>query len=687
MFRPVSLLALDDVSFALATAVQQRVAKSSGLEDLVQARAIANSAELAPVLQSIHAQRQRPDNPLRLRDDVGSRELILLVLSASGAARTQAIDLARDVRQLYERRRFASAFTVELLCLMPEVAASTAYAAAYGLLKSISAADPKPFDEAWLLDAMNGNRVHFGSFESNRDTYADAVAGSLMFEPEMSGALPGLRPRGVDPTFSSFGYSSLIFPRDAALQRLEPRFAAELINDVLLSEVNADGVPALLRAKQFVANDAFALPLSRIGVEAGQSLFKRFQAKSVVSERTSSAEEVIAAARRELQVFRDNTHLQNLAKLSVQRQATETELTSLIARSVDETLDREGYAAALGLTQALIDPLPDLRGDADASASRNIVTLIHDATAALDARVRFTPNTAASDAARKRVRELDELLRDQQLVAETVAADGAAERLDEMRGERQMLVSALPDVLFREEGANNAARNVARDEEAARLASDTEAKEQQLRELFGQRPRAEQAVREALEARRTWLQTQLFVAIAGLTAIYAIPFIFKLLWPNLGRVHTLAGLSVGLFAMYAAFRYMTDIAPRVRAAREALARLITQIETADRAKNAAHADELQFEFEVAHRRTAIDVLQDVRSFAAGTLAALRTRSRELQDLATSLVPAPIVTSGLTLSIVDDAAIDAWYERTIEDRKPSKRELPIRRSQSLHLPFE
>ncbi|MDQ3280274.1 MAG: hypothetical protein M3Q69_02565 [Acidobacteriota bacterium] len=687
MFRPATILALDDVVMPLAHAVQQRVADRSGLDDLVQARELADDGDVASLLQSIHAQRQRPDSPLRLRDDVGSRELVLLILSAAGPARTRVIELAREIRRVYEHRRFASAFTIELLCLLPEVAASKDYAGAYGLLKALSAEEPKPYDTVWLLDATNANRVNFGALAEQVDSYADAVAGPLLFEPEMSGALPGLRPRGVPPAFSSFGYASLVFPRDAALQRLEPRFTAELIEKVLLSDAANSGVPALLRAKQFVAGDAFALPLARIGVESGQSLFKRFQAKTHVTEQTRSAEEAISAVRRELQVFHDGTHLGNVERLALQREETATELTALVGRTVDETLDREGYAAATALADALIDPLPDLRSDAETSAPRNLATAIHDATATLDERLGFAPNNAASDAARRRVRELDDLLRDQQVVAETLTPIDATSRLDDLRAERHALVRSLPDTLFREEAENNAARNAAREQEQSRLAAEAEAKEQHLRELFAQRPRAEQAVREALEARRSWLWQQVFIAAAAIALIYGVPFVFDALKANLGRVNAFAATILVVHAVFAAFRYATIIAPRVRAAREALARLLSQIETADRAKNAAHADALQFEYDVTHRRAAIEVLRRVRDAAASSLTALRDRAQALRELASSVVLAPIVTRGLELSIVADADIDGWYERTTDERKPFTRDLPIRRSESLHLPFD
>jgi hypothetical protein len=683
MLKPVSILALDGISAPLAAAVQQRVATACGLDDLAQARELTAGSDLAQTIQSIHAQRQRPDSPLRLRDDISQRELVLLLVAAAGPARMTLLETATQVRRLYEMRRLASLFSIEIVCLLPEIAAGD-HAAAYGLLKALSAADSKPFNEVWLLDATNASRVRFGALDASLDVYAGAIAGMLLFEPEMSGALPGIHPRGMPPAFSSFGYAQLVFPREVALQRLEPRFALELIRDVLLS--GSEGPPPLLRAKQFVVAEEVAVPMSRIGIDAGQSLFKRFHPKSVVNEKTRSAEELIAAVRAELKAYRETTHLQNLETLARHGEQAVNDIESFLTRTIDMAVDAHGYDTSIRGLEALLDPLPDLRADADV-APRNLATEIHSATAALDARLGFAPNTAASDAARKRVRELDNLLQDQKLVADTLAPVTAADSLGEMEAEKEALSQQLPETLFAEEAQNNAARNAARDAEGARLAGETEAREQQLRELFVQLPRAEQTLREALEARRAWIKQQLIWAAAGLSALYGIPFVFSALTRNLDLINSIAITGSIVFAGVSLLRYVTGIAPRVREAREALERLRALIVTTDKAKNAAHNDQLQFEYDVAHRRTTLNVLRQVREAAKTALDGLRTRRGELEMLANSLTPSSISASGLTIAIVDDADVDAWYERTSEDRKPFLREFPMRRSESRRLALD
>jgi hypothetical protein len=680
MLKPVTILALDDDAATLAEAVQRRVAAAYGLDDLVQFR---RGDGLTDAINSIHAQRQRPDSPLRARDDISTRELVLVLVSAASAAPATLLDTVTAIRTTYEMRRLASYFSIEVLCLLPEVTGATNdgdYAAAYGTLKALSGADPKPFDEVWLLDATNSARVKFGTLATSLDSYADAVAGMLTFEPEMSGALPGVYPRGMPPAFSSFGCADLVFPRDLALQRLETRFAAELFVKLCgRGEVAGHS----LAAKQFIVGEEFALPLARIG---GESLFRRFQPKSLVSEKTRSADELIAGARAELQQHRDSVHLKNLRTLDEQRETTASAAAALLSRVVDETLDRDGYGSAIALTDALIDPLPDVRDDAD-SVPRNIVTELRAATAALDARVRFAPNTAASDTARKRVRELSAMLRDQKLVAETVAAGSAAEQLDQLEKERESLLQQLPELVFAEEAENNAARTAAREAEQGRLSTESETREQQLRELFAQKPRAEHTLRETLEARRAWLWRRLTWAAVGVTAIYGIAYAFDILRPNLRQVTWTAVVFLAAFGAFAAFKYATSVAPRVRDAHEALDRLIAQIDATDKAKNAAYNDELQFEHDMAQRRATLGVLRHVREAAKETTDALRLRREELGQLAAATFAVPMTAEGLTISIVDETEVDAWYERTTDDRKPLMRDFPISQSASRHMAIE
>ena len=659
MLKPVTILALDDAAASLADSVQRRVAAHCGLDDLVQWRRAGNVAE---AVTSVHAQRQDPDSPLRMREDVANRELVLLFTSCTTK---NVIDVAREVRLQYERRRLAAHFSVEAYCLMPELFAEPDYGAAYSLLKLLS--DTNALDEVWLLDSTNANRVKFGQHDS--EAYAQAIAGALTLEPEMSGAPASSRPRGMEPRFSSFGFAELFFPRDVALQRLEPRFAAELVREKLL----APGPPAhaQLAAKQFVVGDEFAVPLSRIGLDAGQSLFKRFQARTFVTERTRSADEVIVAVHNELKAHRESTHVQNLHALATRGEETAHGFESMLARVVDETLDRHDYAAAIGFVEALVDPAPDLHAGTDV-APRNLVTELHAANASLDKRLNFVPNSAASSAARKRIRELDDLLHDQQLVADIHAPAGADEQLAAMEQERADLRHGLPALIFAEEGENNAARNAARDAESSRLADETLAKEQQLRELFAQKPRAEQALREALEARRTFLWWQVVIVAAFLAGAW---------------LHRASLVALSIYSIYILIRYFRDLAPAIRNAREQLERIVALIDTTDKAKNAAHNDVLQFEYDVAHRKTTLGVLGRTRDAAGRTLEALRARHAELQQLADSFAPASIAWGSLSFSILDDADVDAWYERTSEDRRPLVREFPIARSASHHLALE
>lgn len=731
MLKPVSLLALDEPSALLAAAVQQRVAASLGLDDLVQSRELRPGADLGQTVQSIHAQRQSPQSALRVRDDVSNHERVILIAAASGPARARLIDVGHELRLLFDTRRVAEFYHLEVLCLLPDLFQSAAkdYGAAYGTLKLLSeAGDEKPFNSIWLLDATNEHRLQFGRLDQALATYADAVAGALTFEGEMSGAPAAMHPRGMKPAFSSFGFAELFFPRDQVLQRVEQRFASELLREKLLAGTSATNAP--LTAKQFVVSDAFAAPLARIGLDAGQSLFRRFQAKTRVTERTRDAESVIAGVRAELKAHRHSTQVQNLDILQQQGEKTLAGSSALVAKLVDDTLDRDGYGPAVDVLEALLDPMPDLRSETSA-APRNLVTEINDAAAACDARLRFTPNTTTSGDMRKRIRETDNLLLDQQLVADTLAPLGLSERaerpegerragvadrrvgdadrrvhdadaralearaadaarqreaqLAEMKREKRELTLQLRSVLFQEEAENNSGRNAARDAEAARLAEVTRAGEQQLRDLVGQRPQTEQALAAVREERRAYIWRSVWIAVLGVAATYGIPFALGHLlevpllqelaqWggAHLGRVTWAVLIGVALYGIYATLAYVGNIAPRLRAAEENLQRINAQIEATDHAKNNAHNDELQFEYDVAHRRTTLHVLGQTRTFAKHLLDALQGRRNELEQAAESLLnrsrAATVATPGMCIAIVDDRDVDEWYDRTAADRK-------------------
>src|SRR5262245_11470210 len=98
MLKPVTILALDDDAAVLAEAGQHRVAAANGLDDLVQFR---RAGVLSEAIHSIHAQRQRPEGALRSRDDISARELVLVVVSAAGPARTALLETLSEIRTIY----------------------------------------------------------------------------------------------------------------------------------------------------------------------------------------------------------------------------------------------------------------------------------------------------------------------------------------------------------------------------------------------------------------------------------------------------------------------------------------------------------------------------------------------------------------------------------------------------------
>jgi hypothetical protein len=635
-------------------------------------------------IQSMHAQRQRPDSPLRVRDDVGTRELVLVMLAAAGPARTSLLETTRahprrSTRRAASRRSYRSRFSV----LLPEAAGSAAgrLRGAYALLKTLSAESEKPFDEVWLLDATNGKRVRFGATRRSARRLCRAIAGALTYEPEMSGALPGIHPRGMHPTFSSFGYASLVFPRRAGVATRRSAFRRGAGAGRNCSP--DDARRAQLAAKQFVAADEFALPLSRIGVDGRQALFRRFQPKTPVTERTRSARgDHRRRARASCRRSATRRICENLDDAARSR-ATDDPRSRRAARSaIDETLDRDGYDAAIalarGAARSAARAAPEGRARAAATWSRRSAphggarrgSCFHAEHSVERCRA---PKRCASWSRSSRIRRSSPTrwrggCRGREIGCAR-SGEGVAAR------------NRCRSMIFAERAREQLARTAAREARRRARRRRPSPASRSLRELFGQLPRAEQALREALETRRR-------VAVAAAMVCHCRR-------GGDGRHRARIGgptyvgdpARAGIFTVITGIRYATQIAPLVRDAKERLARLRALIETADQAKNAAHNVELQFEYDVMHRRTALRVLRASHDTARELVGAVRARREELELLAASFVPPSLSSAPLSLGVIDDEELDAWYARTIEDRKPFVREFPIRRAESRRLALE
>lgn len=743
MLRPVSILALDAPAASIAVAVQKRLCDSLGLEELVQMRALFGDGaphngtrlpslpELADAIESIHERRQAPDSAIRGRNDVTNRELILLAVSAAGPARTIVIELANQLRQLYQMRMSREAYTIEVLCLLPDLFTSTTaedYGSAYSLLKLASAAmlaeGAKPFDAMWLVSSTNANRVKFGRVEQSPEPYVAAVAGALSLEQEVSGSMSGaFRPRGMDATFSAFGYAELVFPRDVAAQRIEARLAAELVRDKLLnSDTTTSPTLSQLWAKEFVAHEKVVRGLEQIGVESGQSLWIAFRAKTTITEKTRSADEVIAAVASEAKAHRDMQQVKALQALALQGDQTAGSIVALLSDKVDEKLDQKDYHAGIRCLEALLDPTPELHAYADPGL-QNLPTKLHRANQTLDQRLRFTPDEKESQAIHKRIRDLDGLLASQKVAADVLtplevddgevdetreraeeAARQRAEELAAMQRERNELLLKLHDVIFREDKENNSARNTARDAEAQRLAKMTEEREDALRALWAERPKAEMAWHEAILERNRFLKQHALRVVFVLAAIFIIPSIGRLLdiplllniyqWgvDHIDRVAIAVGGGLLLYGIYVLIRYLADVAPAITKARNWLERLDRDTNVV--ALNEAHNEQLRFEYEVAQRRTTINVLNRTRVAARKILGELRARTKDMFALAGQFSDrqqaASITAGGLSVSIIDDDDVDRWYERTKGDRAPALRDFFVScmtRSGSRHVSMD
>jgi hypothetical protein len=747
MLKPIGILALDAASAAFAAAAEKAVERRTGIRDLVQVRALAPSGytadvasipadgaatlppenDLAAALMSIQERWQAPDSAVRsleARRPSSARsksvELVLIMLSSAGPGREIAIELARQVRRLYLTLLGNHTCTCELLCLLPDLfdaPGAGEYASTYSFLKLLShvngsATDGKRLlDYVWLMASGNDSRIKFGKLRENQTFYAEALAGFLTHEAEMSGPAPGtFRPRGVDATFSAFGYAHLVFPRATLMTRLESNLAGDLIErELLANDVNASPAVAQSLAKKLVGSDEFTSRANRLDVVSGQSVSREFQPKVDIT----NAEEIITALGRARKAYNDKDLVEKQRLLAEHADQTRTELIEILSRNVDDHADQKNFATSERFLEALIDPFPNVNWSSAARPARNLMTELATAQEALDKRIDVEPNVTETNAKQKRIEELRALLSDQKLATETIAAahhreedameDSQVRSIDPEEAQKQRadaiaasekelsdIRASLSAAKFAEDQENSVLRTSGKETMRARLAKETASQEGSLRELFAERPQAVASLREALRLKKAFLDKHIklrpgaFLAIVIALLILGKAMNFApanafLAWLGSDLLRT-ALIVLAMAAIYGAviwLKYVAEIAATVREAREWNQRLEREIPAARDRIQAAHAEELQFEYDVSLRETKVKVLRRLQQEAKKQLENLRRRMQELEALRREFsiahAAATIQGSDVNIPIVVDAEVDGYYVQTAGERETAVRD--------------
>jgi hypothetical protein len=720
MLRPTCIFTLDEMANDLADDVRSLIAERHGISELVAVRTIGDvyavigrgegsqTSErfpaLAQVLMSVHAVWQAPTSVLRRRN-VSDRQRILIIAAASQSTARDAIDLARAIQTVYDSLFSSHLHTCELVLLLPDTASGSTpqmYASAYAGLKEISEVaagngqGKRLCDFIWIISSSNARRLRFPPVDKDSRVYAEAVVGLLSTEPELSGALPGaFRPRGFDPTFSSFGYAELVLPVDTIAMRLEARFAEELVGEVLCeTAVESAQRSAELAAKTLLQNDSFSALLKRLDFEKGLVISREFQPQTRMVEAVATVDDITAAMRGERESFRRNALLRRQTADIERANGTVAAAAAAVRELRDTTANSVGFRQCIRVLEALIDPFPDLRWDRADLAPRNLCSEIDTASEALDQTLGIQ-GRVESQAMRARARELRAVLQHQQLSEEllTLAEPAAEARLQPAREELQrqfeILMAALPETIMREELSRAEALPKATAAEQERLAQVTDDAERALADLVVAKQRSTEALNDALRIRRAFLHTHLVarpIAVAlllvGLGAAVgaAKPEILRWLVEGLGGSARLFTYGVGMIVMYAAAvvgRYLSAIHPSVVRAREQVRRVADSMPAAFVRLSSAHAAELQFEYSMSLYETHISMLRRLANEIRSLIVGVRERVADLEALREQFSKehrqAVITTAARTLSAVTTEEVDYYYDHSTSERAVATRD--------------
>ena len=242
-----------------------------------------------------------------------------------------------------------------------------------------------------------------------------------------------------------------------------------------------------------------------------------------------------------------------------------------LERVVDETLDREAMRSAIALLDALLDPLPDVRSDADMRAAQP-------RDGASTPRPRRSMRASASrrtrpraTLARKRVRELGQLLAGSELVAETRRRRrrGGAARAS-WRTSSDRCSPQLPEMRLRRGGGEQ--RRAKRGAGSrSRRAWPRRPKRENSSCASSSRERRARSTRCAKRWKRgaAGSGASSIAAAVVVAAIYAIPYAFGRLRAEPARRHLDRRDRLDTLRAFSSAPLLQRIAPIVRNAREA----------------------------------------------------------------------------------------------------------------------
>ena len=665
------------------------------------------------------------------------RRIYCLATTAYPACRNTLPNYADLLRFLLNSLFAGQSNSLELIALLPslfENVAEQACADTYGFFKvlnhhlSESRRRNKPmlFDNHWLIDRTNSERIQMPSLQSGLDAYVEIISTFLIREPDALGIAVGDTVINEKvAAFSSFGCSEVIFPINEIIKRLYLTLSRDILDSAFLGKfekTRENYRRLLLDTKAFVLQQSFSEAFDEIEQPRGKRIWQDFS-PAISEPSLGLTENFVQNLNNQKQIFRERKLLgfktvaeesSSLAKTKI-KQLLEDSVTQQ-SDSIDSGLDRVSQFLEL-LVDFSITGNTDILGE----EPQNLIVNKRKLTLTLDNTLGITTSREESEKCLQRIAELrveiaaledaeknllfiDPNARsitenwqsqvdsksqsdsgeipDQEVNQSTDQEETEQQEVPEISLSQKILLKRAEflevwqklQIAIRSEdyaAERNRQNAIAGKEEKLRQEIDRAEKDLYTKEKDWERCR--DRLDDALERKRTFLMLYLVFYLGGIVLVTGLVAIAAAIAGFLGAIGGLIWLISGIALVV----WLVVFIKNLIAVSEEVKQATTQLKNSQRSFKAAattlrrnHNEQLKFEFDLYLQRIRADVA-DTSIASAQRLGASLTRTldwlRQLryhfeQKIQSIDIPESVIRS----SIISTQDIDSVYKTLFPD---------------------
>ncbi|OIP68450.1 MAG: hypothetical protein AUK48_15875 [Oscillatoriales cyanobacterium CG2_30_44_21] len=660
------------------------------------------------------------------------RRIYCFATTAYPACRDTIPSYADLLRFLLNSLFLGQSNSLELIALLPslfENEAEQACADTYGFFKVLDhhlsesrrRNRPMLFDNHWLIDRTNSERIQMPFLEIGLDAYAEIISTFLMREPDALGIAVGDTVINEKvAAFSSFGCSEVIFPINEIIKRLYLTLARDILDSAFLAEFEKNRENyrrLLLDVKAFVLQQSFSEAFDEIEQPRGKRIWQDFS-PTISEPSLGLTQNYVDNLDNQKQIFRDQRLLgfkrvaeesSSLAKTKI-NQLLENEVTQQ-SDSLNSGLDQVSQFLAV-LVDSTITGNVDILGE----EPQNLITNGRKLALKLDNTLGVVINREASEKCLQRIAELrieiasledaEKNLFFTEPIAKSITdnwqsqidskaqntpnddANQDVEPLNDQEeveeislGQKVLLKRAeflevwqqLQVAIESEEFAARRNRQTAIADKEEKLRQDIDRAEKDLYAKEKDWERCKERLEDALERKRNFLLLYLVVYLGGIALITGLIAIAAAIAGFLGAIGGLIWLISGI----AVAVWLVLFIKNLIAVSEEVKQATTQLKNSQRSFKAAattlrrnHNEQLKFEFDLYLQRIRADVA-DVAITSAQRWAANLNRTldwlRELRiHFERQIQSIDIPESVIRSSIISTQDIDLIYAKLFPD---------------------